>query len=122
MDPQATMIYTIIKAEDTPTFQPNAFWSLSNNDKPVVCDFQQTVRRATNGKRLLDYWQRSGKTGTLHPEIVAWDSYHQAMKQIPRNKRRRVIKHTSERCAVGKEMLRRKECPHSKCPRCDEPI
>jgi hypothetical protein len=119
MDLRAEEMYRIVAKEDTAVFKKSGIWNIRVNGQPVVCNFRDSVRKATVGRGILDYWKKKEKIG--NNQDIGWESFASAMQELPNKKRRWIVKQTSGRCAVGVEMKRRRQWPHSKCPRCDEP-
>jgi len=121
MDERAEAVYTLITKESVNDFQDGNIWPITVNGRLIVCNFREEVRKATVGAELLVLWHKTGKTGES-TQAIAWDSFELAMKDVPKKRQRWIVKQTSGRCAVGIEMKRRRQWPHSKCPRCDEPV
>jgi hypothetical protein len=119
MDLRATHIYTVIPKEEATPFREGTLWNLRIGGQNVVCNFQDTIRHATVGKAILDYWKKENKLGSKDIPI-AWPSFGTAVKEVGTNRKRWIVKHTSGRCAVGVEMKRRKTWSHANCPRCTE--
>jgi hypothetical protein len=122
MDMRATLVYQIIPVEDTPKIQGTAIFPVCVNKDPIVCNFQDRIRKATVGRDLLDYWKSKGKLGNAQPSDMAWDALEKARGTLAQSRQHWLVKHTSGACSVGKVMLARKKWTNSKCPRCEEPV
>jgi hypothetical protein len=118
MDARATMLYHHIPADNTPSPTFNKVLPLTINGLPIVCNFQDRIRKATVGVELLAYWKTKGKVGTAECLQVSWSALEKARALLPQKRQHWLVKHTSGACSVGKEMLKRKAWTHSKCPRC----
>jgi hypothetical protein len=122
MDRRATMIYELVNKEDTPTPSFTAILPITINRMPIVCNFQDSIRKATVGKEILEYWKTKGRTVTSNPEDVAWLAFEKARESLANKRQHWLVKHVAGACSVGKVMLQRKEWTNAKCPRCSAPI
>ncbi|CAB9498981.1 expressed unknown protein [Seminavis robusta] len=52
---------------------------------------------------------------------INWKASNQALRRMPKGKRRWLTKHTTGFCGVGRSMHIRKIWDHSRCPRCAQP-
>jgi hypothetical protein len=88
MDLWAAQVYPIIPKGSDSGFDSSNIWNISINNQPIVCNFRNSVRKATVGAELLQHWKKDNKVGTDNTEI-AWDSFGMAMDEISNKKRNR---------------------------------
>jgi hypothetical protein len=119
MDERAAQVYLDIPPSGQPVFSDSEIFAVKINNREVVCNFKDAIKRATIGADILAYWASANKTGDP-TDIIAWDSFGIAMADSSVKTRRWIVKQTSGRSAVGVEMKRRKQWSHSRCPRCSE--
>ena len=82
-------------------------------------NFSTAINKYVSGSIARNYWsdnKQSFGEGSFDVELSATDD---AMKSIPMPRQHWLTKHTSGFNEEGKNMLRRKEWTHSKCPDAD---
>ena len=95
-------------------------WPLFIQGSKVCRRSRQRLTWEASGKHAVQYWVAQAKIPS--GAAVAWQAVAKAMSSVPVTRQNWVVKHLSGRSAVGIEMFRRKEWPHSRCPRCSEPF
>ena len=120
MDARATITYTIIPSEQTANHYDPALITVWLSDTLVVQETSARIRSHVHTPPLMNYWEKKKKFGDLDHRAVSWKVLGTALSEVNWKRRHWVIKHTSGVCAVGVQMLRRKEWKHSRCPRCGE--
>jgi hypothetical protein len=94
-------------------------WPLYIAGKKVSHNFLAAIYEQASGSKARKYWndhkQRFGEGSIEDVELLATED---AMKSMSTARQHWLTKHTAGFNAVGKNMLRRKEWTHSKCPRC----
>jgi hypothetical protein len=95
-------------------------WPLFINQKKVCQNFVQMVLEHISGSKANRYWEvQKKKFGEGSFQEVDTQATEEAMKQLPLARQHWLAKQATGLCAVGKQMKRRKEWSHAKCPRCD---
>ena len=82
-------------------------------------DWRLTLRDSISGTPGRAYWC---KTFGVSEQEIDWPSLGRALRSSPLSRRVFFLKHSSERAAVGTELVRRKTHLDSSCPRCSEPF
>jgi hypothetical protein len=81
-----------------------------------------TLYDFTFGKdKLRGYWMSKDQSTPQLFTRINWDACGQAMRALLFGKKRWLVKHLSGWCATGRNMKRRKEWKHDKCPICFQP-
>ena len=98
-------------------------WPMHVNGEKVSKDFVQKFCDHVSGPVALAHWQQEvGRFGQGSREDVDWLAVNDGMKMLPRHRQRWITQQAAGWGGVGKWMLRCGEWPHSKCPRCNEPL
>jgi hypothetical protein len=95
-------------------------WPLYIETRKISNNFQEEVYEQISGTKAKRYWndhkQRFGESSTKEVDLQATGD---AMKAMPIARQHWLVKHATGFNAVGKNMKRRKQWTHSKCPRCE---
>ena len=100
---------------------PYQGWVIATSGTVVINEMEKNLYQHCSKKNILKKWDNlrgMNKTTTL---LIDWEAMEKAMKAIPLSKKIWVVKHVSEREAVGIEMMKRKERDFDHCPRCKLP-
>ena len=106
---------------------PSAFegepWPLYFNGKKVSRDFVQRFYEHVSGPPALYHWKHQvDRFGQGSRKDVDWQAVADGMKLLPPHRQRWITQQAAGWGGVGKWMFRYGEWPHSKCPRCTEPV
>lgn len=122
MDQLAKERWQILQSEEIPS---NAFrisgepWPIYIKGRKISNKLQEAVYEQISGGKAKEYWnnhkQRFGDGSTEDVDLQATGD---TMRMMPIARQHWLVKHAAGFNAVGKNMKRRKQWTHSKCPRC----
>ena len=96
---------------------PHEGWHFWLGDSKVSSFSKEEIYEYVQEQTMKDYWQRNCDLAE-HWEAIDWLANKKALKGQPWGTRRWFLKHATRHCATGRQMLRRGEWSHDKCPRC----
>jgi hypothetical protein len=99
----------------------NESWSVTIQGEKLAKMPLRDLYDFTFGPKSKTYWLTKHPTTPHLFTRINWDACGKAMKALPFGKKRWLVKHLSGWCATGRNMKRRKEWKHDKCPICLQP-
>jgi hypothetical protein len=77
-----------------------------------------TIYKRIHALHAKEYWISRDRCNDNTFGLIHWDNIAHALKEIPRQRRVFISKHSVGMCGVGKFMKRWKEWDTDACPRC----
>ena len=101
----------------------NEAWSVWIRGRKLSSFTKQAVYELVNDKKAKDYWMKKESNPLTEEQ---WDSFNKpalktAKKERPTGKNRFIFKFATGHFACGRQMKRRKEWNHDRCPVCGAP-
>ena len=122
MDERATQVYELLAPDCIPPLPMGRVPAVVLGQATIVSDFTAALRSHVNGPPLTEFLDRHEKFGTGSETMVHWEAYRSAFVAQPLNRRHWIVKSTTNRSAVGVEMVRRRQWRSASCPRCGFPM
>lgn len=100
-----------------PTIYYNNFSNHRYSDTTIYSHAAKTLKHLIARDRGIAYWKKHHNRNIQH-RYIDQDSFFHASNNVSSWQRRCLTKWSCGMCGVGKWLLRWKEQPHSRCPRC----
>jgi hypothetical protein len=96
-------------------------WAVAIMGQKLSSFRKEEVHERTHEEAIKQYWTAKHNITDAQWQDINWKAAKTAQKEQPLGKNRWAWKNSTDHCATGRMMLRRKEWVNSKCPVCGAP-